>query len=403
MDVPQVQYIVEIVGEPVVMQGQVPTTQTVQETVEVSRVPFPDRVVDVPVLFVKKEIIEVTDTVTHRRVSIMDDCDELIPEWLNFVKGVIDSEDIPLNISRETLQQNKILRVIKKNHVKKRLDMLAETAELNDDQKKFYEQCVICMKLGIRENSVNDFEIYELLRLNTSKSGDEQISLKEYVDHMKEGQNDISHITGESIEVVSSSSFRENLRKKGYEVLYVADPVDEYAVQQLREFDRENTLQADKEPASELDGGCAAQAPECVELQRLRAEGLVAVPDTIKLLNDYDRHRKTYCSTSVDRTEGEVKSLAVDIKSHESVSAAKHRSNRSTQQRRQWQQPRKKEEEGKEEKGRAEIEKGRKGQRGRGQEGRETEEEGEAEQAGSEQVKKDVTGWTEVLRNKRRR
>merc|ERR1712023_112547 len=201
-----------------------------------------------------------------RRVFIMDDCDELIPEWLSFVKGVVDSEDLPLNISRETLQQNKILRVIKKNLVKKCLEMFAEIAEKKDDYKKFYEQFGKNLKLGIHEDSTNRTKIAELMRYQTSKSGDESISLKEYVDRMKEGQNDIYYITGESVATVSASPFLENLRKKGLEVLYMVDPIDEYSVQQLKEFDGKKLKSVTKE------GLDIADEDEKKKLEELKAE-----------------------------------------------------------------------------------------------------------------------------------
>lgn len=180
-----------------------------------------------------------------RRVFITDNFEDMVPKYLSFLRGVVDSDDLPLNVSRETLQQHKLLKVIKKKLVRKALDMIKKLNE--EDYKTFWKEYSTNMKLGTMEDPSNRTRLAKLLRFYSSNSATEFTSLAEYVERMKEKQEHIYFIAGTSRLEVERSPFVERLLKKGYEVLYLVEAVDEYCIQSLPEFEGKKFQNAAKE------------------------------------------------------------------------------------------------------------------------------------------------------------
>nr|UED96498.1 heat shock protein 90b1 [Larimichthys polyactis] len=199
-----------------------------------------------------------------RRVFITDDFNDMMPKYLNFVKGVVDSDDLPLNVSRETLQQHKLLKVIRKKLVRKTLDMIKKIAEdqYND---KFWKEFGTNIKLGVIEDHSNRTRLAKLLRFQTSNSETVLASLEEYVERMKEKQDKIYFMAGTSRKEAESSPFVERLLKKGYEVIYLTEPVDEYCIQALPEFDGKRFQNVAKEGVKFDESDKAKEKRETLE------------------------------------------------------------------------------------------------------------------------------------------
>ena len=179
-----------------------------------------------------------------RRVFIMDDCKELMPEYLRFIKGVVDAADLNLNVSREILQQDRLVRNIRTNLVKKTLELLAGLSA--EDYVKFYEEFGAVLKEGIYSDADRRTKIAALARFKTTKSDDQWRSLDEYVKQMPENQKEIYYLTGDDLNTLINSPLLEKLKEKEYEVLLMTDPVDEWVVQSLNEYDGKPLKSAEK-------------------------------------------------------------------------------------------------------------------------------------------------------------
>lgn len=204
-----------------------------------------------------------------KRVFIMNDCKELVPSWLRFVKGVVDSEDLPLNVSREILQKNAVIQKINKSATKKVLQLLEAMAKEDKEKyRTFWKEFGAVMKEGFHMNWENLDELKRLVRFESSKTQEgEYVGLEEYVPRMKDGQKDIYYITGESRQAVDRSPHLEVFKTKDIEVLYLVDSIDEWVVQGLTEFDGKKLVNVAK---GDLDLGDLSKEEKEV---RKEAEG----------------------------------------------------------------------------------------------------------------------------------
>jgi len=179
-----------------------------------------------------------------KRVFIMDDCKELMPEYFRFVKGVVDTPDLNLNVSREILQQDRLVRNIRRNLVKKLIDLLNNMEP--DKYEKFWEEFGAVIKVGVHSDFENKNKIADLLRYKTTKSDGKWKSLQQYVEGMPPDQKEIYYITGENMTALINSPLLEQLKSKDFEVLLMTDPIDEWVTRALNEYDGKKLRRAEK-------------------------------------------------------------------------------------------------------------------------------------------------------------
>jgi len=210
-----------------------------------------------------------------KKVLITDDCKDLCPDWLNFVSGIVDSSDLPLNASRELLQQSKIIKQMSKQLVKKSIEMIEELAQDETKYKTFYENFNKNIKLGIHEESSQREKLIEFLRFETSKGSG--ISLAQYKERMGENQPGIYFITGDSIKNLENSPFVDKLKKRDWEVIYMADPIDEYIVQHMTKYHDTKLINVSKD---ELE--IPKDENESLDNQELSTESTTKLCEKIK-------------------------------------------------------------------------------------------------------------------------
>jgi molecular chaperone HtpG len=207
-----------------------------------------------------------------KKVLITDECKDLCPDWLNFVSGIVDSSDLPLNASRELLQQSKILKQISKQIVKKSIEMIEDLATDEEKFKTFYQNFDKNLKLGIHEESTQRDKLVEFLRYTTSKG--EFVSLAKYKERMGEDQPGIYFITGDSIKNLENSPFVDKLKKKDWEIIYMAEPIDEYIVQHLTKYNDTKLINVSKDdleiPVNETEAKAESESkPDQVIMDKL--------------------------------------------------------------------------------------------------------------------------------------
>lgn len=183
-----------------------------------------------------------------KRVFINDKFEDLIPRWLLFVRGVVDSDDLPLNVGREILQQSRSLRIIKQRLVKRTIDMMADLANTNATAyNTFWKNFGKYVKVGIIEDEKVRDDLVPLCRFFSSKSGSNFTSLPEYVSRMKPEQTKIYYVVGETLAAASMSPALEKLKKDDYEVLYVSEPIDEMTLQNVDRYEEKTVMDVGKE------------------------------------------------------------------------------------------------------------------------------------------------------------